>query len=386
MSKLKFEESLHVGEGRADGEEKKSPYIPSYMDLSNGPEPCVVCGDAATGYHYRCMTCEGCKGFFRRTIQKKLSYYCKWNEECIIDKTTRNQCQQCRYKKCLTVGMAPDLVLNESQRKAKRALIQENREKRGREEMLRQTGLIANNQLTDHEEALIRAILVAHKQTSHMYRRESSSGEESEPDSKKQKLEDEKPLSEIMTPSIVKVVEFAKRIPGFTGLHHDDQILLLKMCCMEIMCLRVAQKFDPDSQKLILSNGLRVGKSDMDHGVLSELIEPIFDFAVSMSRLQLTETEMALLAAVLLIAGDRPGLKEAKLVETLQDSLLTAFQHFINESRPKTPVHWAKILMKITDLRTISARHAERIMCIKLDRPNEIPQIFLEMFDDNALV
>ena len=37
------------------------PYIPSYMDLSNGPEPCVVCGDAATGYHYRCMTCEGCK-------------------------------------------------------------------------------------------------------------------------------------------------------------------------------------------------------------------------------------------------------------------------------------------------------------------------------------
>lgn len=38
-----------------------TPYIPSYMDLSNGPEPCVVCGDAATGYHYRCMTCEGCK-------------------------------------------------------------------------------------------------------------------------------------------------------------------------------------------------------------------------------------------------------------------------------------------------------------------------------------
>lgn len=31
------------------------------MDMSNGPEPCVVCGDAATGYHYRCMTCEGCK-------------------------------------------------------------------------------------------------------------------------------------------------------------------------------------------------------------------------------------------------------------------------------------------------------------------------------------
>ncbi|XP_071494893.1 thyroid hormone receptor beta-like [Diadema antillarum] len=368
--------------------EDESPYIPSYMDLSNGPEPCVVCGDAATGYHYRCMTCEGCKGFFRRTIQKKLSYYCKWNEECIIDKTTRNQCQQCRYKKCLAVGMAPDLVLNESQRKAKRQLIQENREKRSREEMLRQNGMVAGSQLTAHEEGLIRAIVVAHKQTSHMYRRESSSEDEvySEPENKKQKLEDDKPLAEIMAPSIVKVVEFAKRIPGFTELHHDDQVLLLKTCCMEIMCLRIAQKFDPGSEKLLLSNGLRVGKEELEHGVLSELIEPIFDFAVSMARLQLTETEMALLAAVLLIAGDRPGLKEPKLVETLQDSLLTAFQHFINETRPKTPVHWAKILMKITDLRTISARHAEHIMCIKLDRPNEIPQLFLEMFDDNALV
>lgn len=33
-------------------------YIPSYLDKD---EPCVVCGDKATGYHYRCITCEGCK-------------------------------------------------------------------------------------------------------------------------------------------------------------------------------------------------------------------------------------------------------------------------------------------------------------------------------------
>lgn len=33
-------------------------YIPSYLDKD---ELCVVCGDKATGYHYRCITCEGCK-------------------------------------------------------------------------------------------------------------------------------------------------------------------------------------------------------------------------------------------------------------------------------------------------------------------------------------
>lgn len=40
-------------------EEKKCKgYIPSYLDKD---ELCVVCGDKATGYHYRCITCEGCK-------------------------------------------------------------------------------------------------------------------------------------------------------------------------------------------------------------------------------------------------------------------------------------------------------------------------------------
>ncbi|XP_038072414.1 thyroid hormone receptor alpha-like [Patiria miniata] len=365
-----------------------TPYIPSYMDLTNGPEPCVVCGDAATGYHYRCMTCEGCKGFFRRTIQKGLSYYCKWNEECVIDKTTRNQCQQCRYKKCISVGMAPDLVLNENQRRAKRRLIKENRDKRTREEMLRQSGLLLASRLTEAEENLIKAILIAHQETTYLFRRNSTSSDEDggEPDTKRVKAEDDKTalmnLAEIMTPSIVKVVEFAKRVPGFKELNHEDQVLLLKSCCMEIMCLRIAQKYDPDTQQLIFSNGMPLDKSELKQGALGELVEPIFDFAVGLARLQLTETEMALLAAVLLIAGDRPGLKDAKSVELLQDTLLTAFQHFINETRPTTPVHWAKILMKITDLRTISARHAERLLCIKLDKSQEIPQLFLEMFDD----
>lgn len=35
-----------------------SGYVPSYLDKD---ELCVVCGDKATGYHYRCITCEGCK-------------------------------------------------------------------------------------------------------------------------------------------------------------------------------------------------------------------------------------------------------------------------------------------------------------------------------------
>lgn len=79
------------------------------MDPANGPEPCVVCGDNATGFHYRAMTCEGCKGFFRRSVQKKLVYVCKFNGRCSVsDKQNRNSCQKCRFDRCLKGGMAKD--------------------------------------------------------------------------------------------------------------------------------------------------------------------------------------------------------------------------------------------------------------------------------------
>nr|AFM38058.2 thyroid hormone receptor alpha isoform 1 [Opisthorchis felineus] len=107
---------------------KKDPYIPSYMDPAKGPEPCVVCGDSATGFHYRAMTCEGCKGFFRRSVQKKLVYTCKFNGRCsVADKQNRNSCQKCRFDRCLSGGMAQDLVLDEEKRLAKRRLIEANR-------------------------------------------------------------------------------------------------------------------------------------------------------------------------------------------------------------------------------------------------------------------
>uniref|UniRef100_A0A5K3FVK9 Nuclear receptor domain-containing protein n=1 Tax=Mesocestoides corti TaxID=53468 RepID=A0A5K3FVK9_MESCO len=124
---------------------KKEPYIPSYMDPTKGPEPCVVCGDNATGFHYRAMTCEGCKGFFRRSVQKKLKYTCKFNGQCFVgNKQNRNSCQKCRFDRCLKAGMATELVLDDDKRLAKRRLIEANRARRQAEASASEAKAVAN--------------------------------------------------------------------------------------------------------------------------------------------------------------------------------------------------------------------------------------------------
>lgn len=42
-------------------------------------------------------------------------------------------------------------------------------------------------------------------------------------------------FSELSTKCIIKIVEFAKRLPGFTTLTIADQITLLKSACLDIL-------------------------------------------------------------------------------------------------------------------------------------------------------
>ncbi|OWA50673.1 putative nuclear hormone receptor HR3 [Hypsibius exemplaris] len=72
--------------------------------------PCKVCGDKSSGVHYGVITCEGCKGFFRRSQSATVNYQCPRNRNCIVDRVNRNRCQYCRLQKCLRLGMSRDAV------------------------------------------------------------------------------------------------------------------------------------------------------------------------------------------------------------------------------------------------------------------------------------
>ncbi|MGH0139526.1 UNVERIFIED_CONTAM: hypothetical protein FKN15_022115 [Acipenser sinensis] len=111
-------ETEALGLGRSHGERCHMPdnmQAPQFkmMDYSYNEdleELCPVCGDKVSGYHYGLLTCESCKGFFKRTVQNNKRYTCIENQSCEIDKTQRKRCPYCRFQKCLTVGMKLEAV------------------------------------------------------------------------------------------------------------------------------------------------------------------------------------------------------------------------------------------------------------------------------------
>ncbi|XP_075968918.1 thyroid hormone receptor beta isoform X1 [Anarhichas minor] len=375
-------------------------YIPSYLDKD---ELCVVCGDKATGYHYRCITCEGCKGFFRRTIQKNLNptYACKYEGKCVIDKVTRNQCQECRFKKCIIVGMATDLVLDDGKRLAKRKLIEENRERRRKDE--RQKTVLDRQEPTQEEWDLIRMVTEAHMatnaQANHWKQKRkflSAAGVKetkpedigqasmvNTPEGNKVDIEAFSQFTKIITPAITRVVDFAKKLPMFCELPCEDQIVLLKGCCMEIMSLRAAVRYDPESETLTLNGEMAVTRGQLKNGGLGVVSDAIFDLGVSLSSFNLDDSEVALLQAVILLSSDRSGLSSVERIERCQEEFLLAFEHYINYRKHKVAHFWPKLLMKVTDLRMIGACHASRFLHMKVECPTELfPPLFLEVFED----
>ncbi|KJH50056.1 zinc finger, C4 type [Dictyocaulus viviparus] len=80
--------------------------------------PCRVCQDHSSGKHYGIFSCDGCAGFFKRSIRRHRQYVCKNKGSCdegrcIVDKTHRNQCRACRLRKCLEIGMNKEAVQHE---------------------------------------------------------------------------------------------------------------------------------------------------------------------------------------------------------------------------------------------------------------------------------
>nr|XP_024645622.1 thyroid hormone receptor alpha [Macaca nemestrina] len=397
-----------------------SGYIPSYLDKD---EQCVVCGDKATGYHYRCITCEGCKGFFRRTIQKNLhpTYSCKYDSCCVIDKITRNQCQLCRFKKCIAVGMAMDLVLDDSKRVAKRKLIEQNRERRRKEEMIR--SLQQRPEPTPEEWDLIHIATEAHRSTnaqgSHWKQRRKFLPDDigqspivSMPDGDKVDLEAFSEFTKIITPAITRVVDFAKKLPMFSevsGRREERRGAVLEgnplprspsTGSSEALWTRSNSRRSTHTQHTGTHADTYTDTPSTQIHTHTHTYTHIYTYTQHSGtradtyflplphtspspppRLRPTPRPSRPSSPT-----DRSGLLCVDKIEKSQEAYLLAFEHYVNHRKHNIPHFWPKLLMKVTDLRMIGACHASRFLHMKVECPTELfPPLFLEVFEDQEV-
>lgn len=72
---------------------------------------------------------------------------------------------------------------------------------------------------------------------------------------------------------------------------------------MEIMSLRAAMRYDPESETLTLSGEMAVKREQLKNGGLGVVSDAIFDLGKSLAQFNLDDTEVALLQAVLLMSS-----------------------------------------------------------------------------------
>ncbi|XP_032949103.1 bile acid receptor-like [Rhinolophus ferrumequinum] len=388
---------------------KRSRLTISSMRIKGQEEFCVVCGDKASGYHYNALTCEGCKGFFRRSITRNAVYSCKNGGHCEMDMYMRRKCQECRLKKCKAVGMLAECLLTEIQCKSKR--LRKN---------LKQTSFHSNikveeegvdnklvssttrsgkviqesRELTQEEHQLINNIVAAHQK----YKIQLEETKTFLQDYANPELSFLR-LSEIVL-HIQGLMDFTKGLPGFENLTNEDQTALWKGSRTEVMFLHGAQLYNQNKclSSASESTTMRIlnhsyhsltchnqsgngsviysmetfGNGDcptMLTGISEEFISTLLYFYRRMSELNITDTEYAVLAATTVFFSDRPCLKNKQHVENLQEPILQILYKYSKIYHPEDLQHFARLIGRLTELRTLSHNHAEILSIWKTKDP-----------------
>ncbi|XP_032060228.1 nuclear receptor ROR-gamma [Aythya fuligula] len=336
--------------------------------------PCKICGDKSSGIHYGVITCEGCKGFFRRSQQGSLSYACSRQQNCPIDRASRNRCQHCRLQKCLRLGMSRDAVkfgrMSKKQRDRLHAEVQQQLEQRQRERAA-QGELLAQDVLRSHREtSQPRAEELQQRRWDTFSREEICAYQR-------------KPMQEMwercagrLTEAIQHVVEFAKRLRGFMELCQNDQIVLLKAGAMEVVLVRMCRAFNPDN-RTVLFEGKYAGTELFRSLGCHELVGSIFDFAQSLCALRLSESEVAFLCAIVLVNANRPWLQEQAKVARLRGRLEVAFRLLLRQT------HREGLLARLPPagrLRALCSQHVEQLQAFRRLHPGALPAAFPPLY------
>ncbi|KAG9335242.1 hypothetical protein JZ751_005488 [Albula glossodonta] len=313
---------------------------------------CAICGDRATGKHYGASSCDGCKGFFRRSVRKNHMYSCRFNRQCIVDKDKRNQCRYCRLKKCFRAGMKKEAVQNERDRISTRRSAYED------------SSLPSIN-------ALIQADMLS--------RQISSPLPVLNGDIRAKKMATIADVCESMKQQLLVLVEWAKYIPAFCDLALDDQVALLRAHAGEHLLLGAAKRSLLYKDVLLLGNDHIIPRNCPELEVSRVAVRILDELVLPFQELQIDDNEYACLKAIIFFDPDAKGLSDPGKIKRMRYQVQVSLEDYINDRQYDSRGRFGELLLLLPTLQSITWQMIEQIQFVKLFGMAKIDNLLQEM-------
>lgn len=355
---------------------------------------CLVCGDRGTGKHYGIVACEGCKGFFKRSVRKNLHYRCQGNGACPIDKVQRNRCQRCRLNKCLTMGMKKEAV--QCERKPITKCLENSQNENGFPGLSRSPEnhpVFPNCQEKIDYEPLSPSsstasfsspIATSPRSPSAIHATEAHLSIIS-PENLQFKLNPPtlglSSLSmdyiyEIATRLLFLTVDWTRNIQAFRSLDSADQLVLLQSSWSDLFMLGVSQcssSFPLSPLLTLAAVHMERSECDEEHKPLLtkdqrvlEKVLSVKELLLSLEKLELDLVEYAFFKTIILFNPDCSSLKNPKQVERLQEKAHCSLKQYVENKYPNNPERFAKILLRLPATRMLTKQAAEELFFFPL--------------------
>ncbi|XP_072936358.1 protein ultraspiracle homolog isoform X2 [Epargyreus clarus] len=337
-------------------------YPPNHP-LSGSKHLCSICGDRASGKHYGVYSCEGCKGFFKRTVRKDLTYACREDRNCIIDKRQRNRCQFCRYQKCLACGMKREAVQEERQRAARGA--EDAHPSSSVQELSIERLIEMESLVADPNEDFQFLRVGPDSGVPARYRAPVSS------------------LCQIGNKQIAALVVWARDIPHFGQLELDDQVLLIKASWNELLLFAIAWRsmeyLEDDRenmdgtrttsppQLMCLMPGMTLHRNSALQAGVGQIFDRVLsELSLKMRTLRMDHSEYVALKAIILLNPDVKGLKNRQEVDVLREKMFSCLDEYCRRARGGEEGRFASLLLRLPALRSISLKSFEHLFYFRL--------------------
>ncbi|XP_071542023.1 thyroid hormone receptor alpha-like [Panulirus ornatus] len=166
-------------------------------------------------------------------------------------------------------------------------------------------------------------------------------------------------------PSVMRISNFIHSIPGLNNVSVNHKKLLHYGSILDLMFFQLSLHFNPLDMSFPLKCGKHITRSQAETfkgGFLWSVVGPLYDFGFQMARLQLTDTEAALMMAIIALQIDRDGLQEATEIEEIHDMVFLACQHHVEKCFPQDRQRFLTLLMKITYSRYLAKQYGDIIL------------------------